>query len=409
MDKDKILGITDKIILIFLTMQIFAVDFSIALSSISLGIWGGLWIIELAAFRKLGIPESVKSDLKYFNIFVLCFLIFEIISRVFAVFPDGALVGLKRYFLYMIFYASIIKIKDRGTFNNIVIVILSVMTIISAYEIVRFIIDLPAHMKTESLGEIRLDTFAYALTTGEIKMLVFIALFPLLFLKGKSFIPKKYLIPSLALILFSLYLTQSRNVFVALFVCFILVGVFINRKFLYAFIVTVILLYIFMPAQLRERITSIVDMKHPSNESRIVMWNTGWKMFLDHPFTGVGDNEITDVYKMYKKPEFHAEGSHLHSNYMMILATMGIFGMAAYIAMFGVLLVKHFKYYKKTIAVQDKYLIFGCFLAMIAFHISGIFEWNYGDWEVLTVLMFVIAIPFVIVNLNSLQPEEITE
>jgi hypothetical protein len=43
---------------------------------------------------------------------------------------------------------------------------------------------------------------------------------------------------------------------------------------------------------------------------------------------------------------------------------------------------------------------------MISFHISGIFEWNYGDWEILTLLLFIASIPFVIYNLNNKEELE---
>ncbi|MCX6165974.1 MAG: O-antigen ligase family protein [Ignavibacteriae bacterium] len=124
-------------------------------------------------------------------------------------------------------------------------------------------------------------------------------------------------------------------------------------------------------------------------------------MFKDHPLIGVGDNEITQVYKMYKIPESHGEGSHLHSNYMMVLATKGILGLLIYIALFTTLFLKQIKYFRITENKEQKYLIFGCILATLSFHIAGIFEWNYGDWEVLTLLLFILSIPFILINLKT--------
>jgi O-antigen ligase len=400
LDKEKILKTTDSIILIFLTVQIFSVTFSIALSSISFGIWGGLWIMQMIYTRKLDIPESISKDLKILVIFIFLFFVTDLYSRYFAIIPDGAYVGLKRFTLYLIFFGTIIKTKDRETLNKIIVSILIVFTVISLYEISLYFMKFSEEAKTTNIGEIRLYAFSFFITTGEIKMLILMLLFPLLFIKEEIFLPKRLLAVPLSIIFVSMYLTQSRNVFLAVVICFFLFGIFINRKFLIYLSLSIALILIIIPSGFRQRITSIVDPKHPSNESRLIMWNVGWQMFKDHPITGVGDNEITQVYKMYKQPEFHGEGSHLHSNYFMVLATKGIFGIIFYIALFFTLFLKHFKYFKRAEGKEEKYMIFGSILAMVSFHISGIFEWNYGDWEVLTVFLFVISVPFLLEKLR---------
>jgi O-antigen ligase len=407
LDKDNILRITDKIIIVFLTIQILSVSFSIALSSITFGIWAGLWILQILYTRKLNFPKNLTKDIKYIGIFIFLFFITDFISRIFAVIPDGAYVGLKRFLLFLIFYCMIIKINDKKTLNKILIVILSVFTLISVYEIILYAVNFSEQTKNMNISNMRLYAFSYFITTGEMKMLLFITLFPLIFVKEKIFIPKKYLIISLSIIFIAMYLTQSRNVFLAVFICFIIFGIIINRKFLIYLTIFIAVVLLVIPSQFRQRIASIVDPTHPSNESRLIMWNVGWQMFKDHPFAGVGDNEITQVYKMYKIPEFHGEGSHLHSNYMMVLATKGIFGFIFYIALFITLFLKHFKYFKNSKDKVDRYLIFGCILAMISFHISGIFEWNYGDWEVLTLFLFIVSIPFVLYNINNKTEQQI--
>ncbi len=401
MNREKILGLTDNIILVFLTIQIFSVGFSIALSSISFGIWAGLWILQLIFYRHLGLSDDMKKELKIFTLFVLAFIVLDVLSRLFAVLPENPLLSLKRYLLFLILYACIAKIKTVKELFGILKVILSVMAVISLIEIVIFAAALPSQVGKMSLGEIRLDTFAHSITTGEIKMLVLLTLFPLVFVKDSNVLPKKYLIPALALIFISLYITQSRNVFVAVFVCFIITGVVINKKFLFVFLVSAAVAFAVLPSQLRDRITSIADPSHPSNNARLIMWNIGWKMFLDRPLLGVGDNEFRNVYKTYKEIESEGEGSHLHSNYMMVLATHGILGFAAYLGIFIVLFLKHLKFYRAKPPGSARLLVFGCILAVISFHVSGIFEWNFGDWEILTLLVFFSSLPFVISNLST--------
>jgi len=245
-------------------------------------------------------------------------------------------------------------------------------------------------------SEIRIDYFNYPLTIGEIKMLSFFSVFPLLFIKEKIIFDRKYLVLILLPVFISMILTQSRNVFLAMFICFIIYGIIANRKFLVTFILILVLSAIFLPSAMTSRISSIADINHSSNSARISMWIVGLQMFADHPFTGIADSHIKEIYETYKTPETSAEGVHLHSNFIMILATTGIFGFISYIGMFLIIFLKQIKYYRNTGNPINKMLMLGSILVMISFHISGIFEWSFGDHEVMTVFFFLIAVPLII-------------
>jgi O-antigen ligase len=133
-----------------------------------------------------------------------------------------------------------------------------------------------------------------------------------------------------------------------------------------------------------------------------MMWDVGVQMFFEHPLTGVADSHIKEVYKLYKTPESEAEGSHLHNNFIMILATTGIFGFLSYIGMLLSIFIFQVKaYLKEKESEIDKALLFGSILVMISFNFAGLFEWCFGDHEVMTVFFFLISIPFIIYKLKS--------
>jgi O-antigen ligase len=119
-------------------------------------------------------------------------------------------------------------------------------------------------------------------------------------------------------------------------------------------------------------------------------------MFKDHPLTGVADSHIKEIYETYKKAEQYGEGVHLHNNFIMILATTGIFGFLSFLGIFVLIFVKQIRYYRESKSEINKLLIFGSILVMISFQISGIFEWSFGDHEVMTVFFFLISVPFVL-------------
>ncbi len=401
MNREAILSGFDKAILILLTVQISFVSISIAASSIAFGIWLGLWIIQIIIARKIDYDKKLFKEIKYINIFILVYIFFEIFSRFFAVYPEGAFTNLKRLLLFLIFYCSLIKIIDINTLRRILFVNICILSIISFIEIIQYSLEFSELINQMKFSEIRIDYYNYPLTTAEIKMMSLMSLFPLLFIKDKFIVSKKYLLLILLPVFASMLLTQSRNVLLAVVLCFLIFGIVSNRKFLLVFISLVILSSIILPESFTERSKSIIDINHPSNESRLNMWKTGIEMFKDHPLTGIADSHIREIYETYRKPESQGEGVHLHNNFIMVLATTGIFGFLSFLIFFILIFAKQVKYFINEREPSSKMLMLGSILVMISFQVSGVFEWSFGDHEVMTVFFFLISVPFVIWKLNN--------
>lgn len=399
MPKEQVFKYLDYLILFFLSLQVFSVSFSVAVSSISFGIWGGLWIIELLLSRKLYL--SKLSELKLFSFFVALYMVAEILSRLFAVIPENSFTGIKRVLLFLVFYVSILKFTDKKTLYRVFYTGIFIFSAVSIYEIINYIIN----YRPAEIEHSRLSSFTYVITTSEIKMLIFLSAFPIIFAKENTIRFRIIMTAVLIPIFVSIYLTQTRNVFISIFICIIIFGIVHNKKIILIFILLLALLYLIIPQSYKTRISSIFDPDYGSNKSRIVMWSIGLEMFKDRPLFGTGDNEFMELYEKYKKPEMHGEGSHLHSNYLMILATMGILGFISYAGMFAVLFLRQLKIYSSTKESKDRMFILGVILSFFAFHISGIFEWNFADHEVMTLFLFLMAVPFIIYNycLNNKQ------
>lgn len=408
MNRQELISKIDRAIIIFLTIQISVVSLSIAVSSIAFGCWLGLWLIKIILTGNISPDRIFFTELKTINIFILLYVFFEILSRFFAVYPEGAFANLKRLLLFLIFFVSIIEITDKKSLYRILFTNIFLIALISLFELGQYIYKFSELISRMSFSEIRIDYFNYPLTTAEIKMMSLLSVFPLLFIKYNFKVEKKYLILLLIPVFVSMILTQSRNVLLATFVCFVIFGIILNRKFLYSMIIIIVLAYFILPSGYVDRIKSIADINHPSNASRLNMWNVGLRMFADHPLTGTADSHILEIYETYKKPEYQSEGVHLHSNFIMILATTGIFGFIAFILMFTFMFIKQIKIYRKENNDTDRMLILGSLLVMISFQISGIFEWSFGDHEVMTVFFFLISVPFVIFKLNSPDKSSLT-
>ena len=141
------------------------------------------------------------------------------------------------------------------------------------------------------------------------KLLVFVAIFPVFAIKDKEF-KKIKLTAALLLfpILLSMVLTMSRNVYISLVVAVILYAIFLDRKSLIYITIILIIIWFILPVPYKARIYSIFQPADDVNIGRLVMWKTGWTMFLDHPVLGIGDCNFIEFYQKYKPLEYHGEG-----------------------------------------------------------------------------------------------------
>jgi O-antigen ligase len=226
-------------------------------------------------------------------------------------------------------------------------------------------------------------------------MLILLLIIPFLFIKEDFVLKKYWLVIIIIPVFLTLFLTSSRNALLGLFAGLIIIGFLKNKKFLLIFLSAVILFLLFAPMGLKDRILSIVDMNHPSNQSRFIMWKTGLKIIKDYFWLGIGDSDLLLIYKNYKIPQFHGEGVHLHNNFFQIFLTLGVIGFVSYMLMMIYLIYRQIKIYIKTKSSSILNIIAVSSLAcMTAFQVSGLTEWNFGDFEFAALLWFTLGLAF---------------
>lgn len=150
----------------------------------------------------------------------------------------------------------------------------------------------------------------------------------------------------------------------------------------------------------RSRLSSIYDPYHPSNIERINQIKVAFRIFQNYPVFGVGNIDFNELYKKYREPFDKYTYGHLHNNYTHILATLGIFGFLIFI----LLLIKILFIHIETIQIsQNKnfynVLAKALFAAFIGICTSGLFEYNFGDHEIATMLWFTVGLSLTIQKL----------
>lgn len=142
-----------------------------------------------------------------------------------------------------------------------------------------------------------------------------------------------------------------------------------------------------------------INMLKTSIEIRTGMWRTALAIFKDYPVFGVGkenikkENILPAYYEKLGIPADYRKLSHLHSNFIHILVERGIVGLLAFLYLF----VAYLYYAAKKIlhtCRNEKYFIFGCWLGILGFLLSGLTEYSYGDSEVQMTVWFLMALTF---------------
>lgn len=76
-------------------------------------------------------------------------------------------------------------------------------------------------------------------------------------------------------------------------------------------------------------IREVFTLSDGASQERLTMWKTGWKMFLDRPWTGHGLNTFMANYQHYA-PDPHQAPAYAHNCFLQILAETGVPGLLVF-------------------------------------------------------------------------------
>jgi len=145
------------------------------------------------------------------------------------------------------------------------------------------------------------------------------------------------------------------------------------------------------------RFRTIGDAADETTRDRLAMLEAGRRLVVEHPLTGVGPGQLKHVYAQVAPPEaLRRSTSHLHNTPLQILAERGVVGLAAWLAIFAAFFVRGMAILRRLPreAAGDWALVLGSLAAVVAFLVAGLFEYSFGDTEVLLVAMALMALPF---------------
>jgi O-antigen ligase len=146
------------------------------------------------------------------------------------------------------------------------------------------------------------------------------------------------------------------------------------------------------PTALTNRIYSTFDLADLTIRDRAAMLQAGAAIVADHPLTGVGPDQIREVYPAYRVPwAVQASNPHLHNVPMQIAAERGLPALAAWLWFIGLLVVSLVPLMKRG---RHRALTGAALSAVAAMLAAGMFEYNFGDSEFLMLFLVLVTLPF---------------
>ena len=372
-------------IAVFLLLLLFLASsaFSIALAQI--GYFGALilWIARMGFRRRVEFPRT-KLD-----IFFVGYAIAEVLATLFAYNKPQSLLYLQRRLLIIpIVYILLSHVRSRRILQWFLGAV-----IVSALGVALWSCrDLISHFSEYLRFERRLSEFQIYMTAGGIMMIAVLLVLP--FLVHKS-APQKVRWIALAALVplgINLLFTFTRSSWLGFIAGACVIGVRRNWRLMLPLVVILALIVSVSPPEMKDRMASIFDPTHPNNTSRLHMWEVGLMMFRDHPLLGIGDIVTEQLWDRYAQPGWEPEG-HLHNNPIMWLVTLGVVGFSALIALFTrvwVSLVRIEKNLRGDWFLGS--LSLGGLAVLAGFHVNGLFEWNFGDAEIIMLVWAVVGL-----------------
>jgi len=191
-------------------------------------------------------------------------------------------------------------------------------------------------------------------------------------------------------------LTLTRGAYVGLAVGLLAVLLAARPRLAFVAPLVVALFFVLMPLAVRDRLVSVTNPQDVTMNDRVAMWKAGGAMIADRPLFGVGPGRVKILYDVYRQRGWvDPHPGHLHNNIVMIAAETGIPSAVAYLAFVGAFFFGAVRIVRRTPRGEAaRGIALGAIGAMAALFAAGMFEYNFGDVEVLMATLVVATLPF---------------
>jgi O-antigen ligase len=209
------------------------------------------------------------------------------------------------------------------------------------------------------------------------------------------FLSRLHWVP-LSLVGIGILLSFTRSVWVGAAAGVAVMALYLPPRLLVRMLIPVGLIGVLASGLIFDRIArSFRDEDFVPDSSRLEMLGVGARMVGDHPLFGVGPErvlvEFTDYYEGTNIEVFYY--GHLHNNYMHIAAERGLLALAALLWLMGRIAYDLVGFTRSGVAELRWSAVAGL-AVLVSFLVAGLFEYNFGDSEMLMLFLFLVSLPY---------------
>lgn len=227
------------------------------------------------------------------------------------------------------------------------------------------------------------------ITYSDEQLLVWCAAIPAIVILGR-----RWMIP-LGLIGAALILGFTRSVWLGAIAGFAVAAVMIPRRFLIGIALPIVIISAAASGLIIHRISmSFNQPNFAPDTGRVKLAIAGVRMIKAHPLFGVGPQRIhTEFPNYYRGPDFPTYYGHLENNVLQLAAERGLLCLGAFFWLV-------FELYASLISIVRKgpadarWTAVSALAAFTGFLVAGAAEYNFGDSEILLLLLFIVSIPY---------------
>ena len=300
--------------------------------------------------------------------------------------PTKAFIQLASFWHVSIYWLMVNTVSDRKELKTIVSIMLIAAALNAAYGVVQNSLD-------ESVRAV--GSFSHPMTfAGQIQMVLLLAIAVWLQLPWGR---ERWAMGVLLLVLSGgLVTSYTRSAWIGFLTGGSGIGWMRGIRTglaLLAVIVLFMVIAVILKPSLGQRIQSIPDIRLTgSNEERIRIWGATLEMIRDHPIFGVGGGGYRTALEAYRERWNLRSRSHAHNNFLQQAATHGLFGLAAFVAIWVVILKAAWQTARGGLPAPYQGWLVGGAMAVVAFLVAGLFEANFGDSEVAMMMWFMVGL-----------------
>jgi len=189
-----------------------------------------------------------------------------------------------------------------------------------------------------------------------------------------------------------LFFTSTRGAWLGFLVALVVLSAAVNWRLLLLLPVLIVVGYFAVPQTQKVRVRGFFDPNWESNRNRLTWWRTGVEIFKHHPIVGIGDVGTEREYVKYRRSPDERPAGHMHNNFLHIAVTLGLVGLAGFTFMLGKIFVFLWRVYRSARDELIAAITLAGFALFLGFNVNGLFEWNFGDQEVVTILWFLVGL-----------------